>query len=486
MVLVRDSGEIESAKDSTTSYPFIDAEGHRFALPSVYPSVSMETHDRPQTILPNKLADLSCASFTPATLLAQMNAFFESNFPLTPGVETCLTEFIDDACDLGQMYGYLRPWVPYMSDARELSAFPASMRGRREKDLKLRSTAINSDRIVNPHVPARRIWDLLANRVLPYHAISPDNNDEVWLAKSIWAVSHSWVAPSERHSVLTPINGMAWRVPIPCGTTLEDIRNELLSLGAQYVFLDVLCLRQEDELLPEKESIRKREWRLDIPTIGYMYDNTWSVPRTIVVYFNGLGLPFLGDQANANDQFHWFNRVWTLQESPKGTVIVGGLKGLKKSKLSLHEASDWPSTGIDDNFLRLLRTAETVKSLAASNHMSNAIQLARSRYCARPVDRVACLAYILGCPTLPIYDADIDVEVAWSLLVECLPDEKRLELLFSDFGSRAQPTSWRPTWKQVNSCPRLRSPGFFDEDERLTLLDGSSPDLKYRYGFDAY
>ena len=59
-----------------------------------------------------------------------------------------------------------------------------------------------------------------------------------------WAVTHSWtddMKPLNR----TPINQYQWPVPVPGGVDLEcDVRTELLSFGAEYVWLDDLCLRQ--------------------------------------------------------------------------------------------------------------------------------------------------------------------------------------------------------------------------------------------------
>ena len=38
---------------------------------------------------------------------------------------------------------------------------------------------------------------------------------------------------------------MRWPVPIPVHTSLERVRIECLNLGAEYVWADVLCLRQK-------------------------------------------------------------------------------------------------------------------------------------------------------------------------------------------------------------------------------------------------
>ncbi len=48
----------------------------------------------------------------------------------------------------------------------------------------------------------------------------------------------------DRNDVQTPINNYEWPVPIPKDASLDFIRIEMLNLGAEYTWLDVLCLRQ--------------------------------------------------------------------------------------------------------------------------------------------------------------------------------------------------------------------------------------------------
>ncbi len=57
-------------------------------------------------------------------------------------------------------------------------------------------------------------------------------------------ISHAWMHKDDRVNMWTPINGREWPVPIPKDANLDLIRIEMLNLGAEYVWLDVLCLRQ--------------------------------------------------------------------------------------------------------------------------------------------------------------------------------------------------------------------------------------------------
>lgn len=135
----------------------------------------------------------------------------------------------------------------------------------------------------------------------------------------MWCVSHSWVDSCERVEVWTKINGEQWPVPLPHDITLDHVRIELLNMGAKYVWLDVLCLRQVGR--DEDEGQRQEEWKLDVPTIGYTYSRRST---HCITYFNGLGLPLDISPAILDSTRQWFNRVWTLQESPV-SWLPGGL-----------------------------------------------------------------------------------------------------------------------------------------------------------------
>lgn len=103
-------------------------------------------------------------------------------------------------------------------------------------------------------------------------------------------------------------------MPIPDDSNLDLIRIEMLNLGAEYAWLDVLCLRQEGG---QDEDLRAGEWMLDVPTIGNAY-----VKEKLVCYFNGLGRP-LERGFDSDNGRSWFKRTWTLQEMSHDWVIGG-------------------------------------------------------------------------------------------------------------------------------------------------------------------
>ncbi|KAF8465044.1 hypothetical protein BDZ91DRAFT_645719, partial [Kalaharituber pfeilii] len=141
----------------------------------------------------------------------------------------------------------------------------------------------------------RRVWDIASNKVIP----------GTWVRRSfagkirIWAISHAWAPDNERRYIWTSVNNYQWPVPIPQDVTLEDLREDLIGLGCRYAWLDVLCLRQEYpeeeretmhslQEFERREQLRLTEWKIDVPTIGFLY----CAPSPVVIYFNRLGKPF--------------------------------------------------------------------------------------------------------------------------------------------------------------------------------------------------
>ncbi|PBK62130.1 hypothetical protein ARMSODRAFT_859292, partial [Armillaria solidipes] len=142
--------------------------------------------------------------------------------------------------------------------------------------------------IVEPYLPPRRVWDLYSNRVVPW-----------WTVRRYPVpISHAWVDEKDRVDVWTPINGYACPVPIPKDASLDLLWIEMLNLGVQYMWLDVLCLRQKGGT---KEDIRVKEWKLDVPIIGRVYRNTW-----VVIYLSGLGLPLSVKEGDLDSERCWF------------------------------------------------------------------------------------------------------------------------------------------------------------------------------------
>ncbi len=209
----------------------------------------------------------------------------------------------------------------------------------------------------------------------------------------------------------------------PKDVDLDLIRIEMLNLGAMVAWLDVLCLRQPGG---QGEHLRKEEWKLDVPTIGYVYQD---YKRPVVCYFNGLGRP-LSLSPDFDSDRSWFRRAWTLQEAGANSkdIIIGGEIG-------------------DDSISETFR--ERLKSSEALQHVGKALSQMQGRVSTNHMDRVAGLAYLLKMKYIPSYDAEQSEESAWVALVNAMAGQSRLELLFCYPEPGNGSKRWRASWQQA-------------------------------------
>jgi len=362
-------------------------------------------------------------------------------------------------------------------------------------------------RIWDRFTPPRRIWDLYSNRVIPYWALMGNRSSKEWgrleitwvkteewvnledldklngynggkkveisPRELIFPVSHSWMPEEDRQYVDTPINGHQWPVPIPQGVTLGNVRIELLNLGAQYVWLDVLCLRQEDTLKrdSEKERIRLKEWKLDVPTIGGIYSYSYaSIPAKgtrqakIITYYSGLGRPFvIGDLSSP---WHWINRAWTLQEIPMGkgsSDTPGGTLLGGKTSYPLDDSRDENAF-----FLQIQSIKEDCSFIGHLRSM-------RLRSFTNPIDKIAGLAFLIRVHYLPTYQLDTHLEFAWHSLIEQAGPSDLAILLF---GYPAPGNGIRiciPSWDQI-----LNGEAFLNSG--IGLAESIPSDLAFKSG----
>ncbi len=255
-----------------------------------------------------------------------------------------------------------------------------------------------------------------------------------WLIekKLPWAISHVWLDDVHLIGVQTPINGYEWPVPIPKDANLDLIRIELLNLGAEYVWLDVLCLRQGGNL--SKGDMHLEEWKVDVPTIGWVYSGS---EQTVVCYFSGLGPPLdFKKDCDLNSDRCWFRRACTLQETSRH-YIIGGIPdndsgNLEDIKQMLHEQM----TSLEN----IRHAHKTVFDVLV--HM-------QSRVSTNPADKVAGLAYLLYSKSLPAYNGTQPVEDAWTALVDSMLDEYRGDLFFLYPKPGNGKSIWRSSWNQV-------------------------------------
>ncbi|KAK0243470.1 hypothetical protein EDD85DRAFT_761067, partial [Armillaria nabsnona] len=363
-------------------------------------------------------------------LLNLLNATLGTSYTLdTPFLSSVLEDCISRNYDFGTAYGRLRRVWHTSTIQDELSTYEA-------QDQKERQEAVVGDQIVNPELPPRRVWDLYSNRVVPWW--SQDAAD--WPRP----ISHAWMGEKDRIDVWTPINGHEWPVPIPKDASLDLIRIEMLNLGVEYIWLDVLCLRQKGGL---KEDLRTEEWKLDVPTIGYIYQDV-----TVVCYLSGLGLPLSIKAGDLESDRSWFRRAWTLQENGASRTIAGDtLDGPLQAK-PIDEDGNYENE-ILNRFHQQLRALSTLHDIieapSVTPGMFGMLLQMRARVSTNPVDKVAGLAFPLQPRTIATYHEGESLEDAWTSLVNVIQEGYRGELFFWYPEPGNADTKWRPLWDQV-------------------------------------
>ncbi|KZT25679.1 hypothetical protein NEOLEDRAFT_1241558 [Neolentinus lepideus HHB14362 ss-1] len=294
---------------------------------------------------------------------------------------------------------------------------------------------------------ARRLWDLRAHRVIPYHfslSLSPDQFDRtIFLPPHYHAVSHSWTDIMLAGSSI--VNGHEWPVPLPTGVTLEAVRNELLNLGAEYAWLDVVCLRQHSDS-DASEFDRVQEWAVDIPTIGAIYEKAEQVVR----YYNGLGVPF--ECRGWSGPRHWLCRVWTIQEIRDGSIPAGLPEGLEAGDLMKQKSVEDGMTL--EYYLRPVMDLERNLSkleaglIGLPAVMKLATEL-KKRFATNPIDKIAAFGALLRTSHIPLYKGDMDPEDAWDLLVQQMPHKILQGFLWLVCASGKGKFKWKPSWDQL-------------------------------------
>ncbi|KAK0458864.1 uncharacterized protein EV420DRAFT_1747817 [Desarmillaria tabescens] len=376
------------------------------------------------------LADTPCATLGVQGILNLLNATLATSYSLaTPSLSSLLDECIENNWDFGTAYGRLRR-IWYTRDWRTIQD---TLRKWEEEDRKMRRKALVGNQIINPGLPPRRVWDLLSNRVVPWWSTGILIDD--WKRRP-QPISHAWMDEKDRVNVRTLINGYEWPVPIPKDTSLKLVRIETLNLGAEYVWLDVLCLRQVGGL---REDMRTEEWKLDVPTIGAVYSNG-AVP---VIYLSGLGRPLTLKEGDLDSDRSWFRRAWTLQEVGDSVkrVFAGDMPD---GPLHAKHKDRKYETPLLTRFHKQLASMEDVSDL-----LFEALEDMQKRVSVNPVDKVAGLAFVMRCKTIPAYYESQSLEDAWTAIVNLMAGVVRGQFfsVYPEPGNADR--KWRPSWDQL-------------------------------------
>ncbi len=381
-------------------------------------------------VIPCSLADTPCAKLGVLGVLDRLNATLGTS-RRSRKLHIIFEDFIERNYDFGTAYALLHPvW-----DIENPSSIQDELRGREGKDRERRQKALVGNRIVDPYLTPRRVWDLCSNRVVPS-----------WITdKWITPISHAWVDEKDRVDVRTAINGKEWPVPIPKDADLNLIRIEMLNLGAEYMWLDVLCLRQKEEGGP-REDLRIEEWRLDVPTIGGVYMQSILWHTEVVIYLSGLGRPLGLKDGDLDSDRNWFQRAWTLQEGGSDRIIAGDMPDGP-----MHAQ---PIDGGNYETALLTRFHEELNSVQRGPTQTFAILAdMQKRVSTNPVDRVAGLAFPLLSHVIPAYHESETLEDAWTALVNAMDPWIRAKFLCVYPGVGLGCKKWRPTWDQVMKQP---------------------------------
>ncbi|SJL17276.1 uncharacterized protein ARMOST_20823 [Armillaria ostoyae] len=390
-----------------------------------------------EPVISSSLADTPCATLGIEGVLGQLNATLGTSRTLdTPSLSSLLNECIEKNNDFGTAYARLRPvW-----DTHGSSNMQNELRRCEEKDKEKRQEALVGNQIIDPHLPPRRVWDLYSNRVVPSWISDASSVPQLMIITKPVPISHAWVDGKDRVDVWTSINGKEWPVPIPKGASLKLIRIEMLNLGVEYTWLDVLCLRQKGG---PWEDLRVEEWKLDVPTIGHVYQR-----GTVVIYLSGLGQPLSLKDSDLDSDRSWFRRAWTVQEVGQYRIFAGDMPDGHMHAKTIDKHGNYETD-------MLTRFHKQLGLLKENNRRGLFGMLAemQKRVSTNPVDRVAGLAFPLEPSTIPAYHESESLEDAWTALVDAMYPVSRADFLFVYPGAGLGCKKWRPTWMQIMTEP---------------------------------
>ena len=476
----------------TRQYSALHAVHNKCALPSSFDILST-TFDAGGNITPEQ-ANVPCREINEESLCRSLAALVGLNKDATQAkgqwIRSDVRYFVACNLDFGLAYAAARvAWKRFNEhsvDSKAISIHRCRWHRNAQELDKARSKAIEIDHstflkavttddsnapqqlIISPYsIMPRRIWDLKSNRVVDFrmlHAAQPT----IVKAPTFWAVTHSWTM--DMSPIETAVNQHQWPVPIPRDISLDYLRSELLALGAEYVWIDVVCLRQRSEV-DFLERLRQEEWKLDVPTIG----NIYRAAAHIVRYFNGLGIRF--NNNGWDDKRHWLQRAWTLQEIATESNTINA--GISRDEGQIFLNSEGTVLGRDVKLRSAIRPVIQLAAHVDSEIGCEVYELVREmskRHAREEIDKLSGLFYLLHTTKLPCYDAHMSSEDFWRRCFHLLPVERKTEILF-DFPYRGSYSGsgerWSPTWAQLLAWPE-RDPEY--DHTRLNL----SSDFKIR------
>ncbi|PBK70318.1 hypothetical protein ARMSODRAFT_106688 [Armillaria solidipes] len=392
-----------------------------------------------EPVISSSLANTPCSSLGIQGLLYLLNTTLGTSDTLdTPSVSSVLKDCIAQNYDFGTAYGRLRSaWCD------DITGIQMELRKREAEDINRRRNVFDGSRIVEVHMEPRRVWDLYSNRVVPWWCCAQTEDDIHYRVGWLQPISHAWVDEVDRVDVWIPINGREWPVPISKSANLDLIRIEMLNLGQEYTWLDVLCLRQRGG---PREDLRVEEWKLDVPTIGAIYRGAH-----VVCYLSGLGLPLSLKEDDLESDQCWFRRAWTVQEVGMCRKIAGDTPDGPMHAKPIDEAGNYKDK-ILTKFHRQLKSADRG---SPPHGLYVTLSMIQNRISTNPVDKVAGLAFSLETHSIPAYYETQSLEDAWTALINEMDRNNRGILFFTYPEPGTGHRKWRPSWMQVMTLKSL-------------------------------
>ncbi|KAK0430673.1 hypothetical protein EV421DRAFT_1721290 [Armillaria borealis] len=358
-------------------------------------------------VISSSLADTPCTTLGIEGVLDRLNTTLRTSYTLnTPSLSSVLNECIEKNDDFGTAYARLRlVWARYDNSSIQ-------------RELCKLCECEEEDKKCNHVVPSWMIQLVTPSKLKP--------------------ISHAWVDKKDRVNVWTSINRNKWPVPIPKGASLELIQIEMLNLGLEYMWLDMLCLRQKGG---PQEDLCVEEWKLDVPIIGHVYDLAM-----VVVYLSGLGLPLSLKDGDLDSDQCWFQRAWTVQEVGRHRIIAGDTPDGPMNAEPIDEDGNYETD-------LLTRFHKQLESVQQSRGLFGKLADMQKRVSTNPVDKVAGLAFPLWSTTIPTYYESESLEDTWIALVDAMNPFLQAYFLFVYPGAGLGCKKWRPTWRQIMTEP---------------------------------
>ncbi len=264
-------------------------------------------------------------------------------------------------------------------------------------------------------------------------------------------ISHAWLDTEDHVDVQTPINRYEWPVTIPKDADLNLICIEMLNLGVEYTWLDVLCLRQVGG---PGEDMHIEEWKLDVPTIGGVYTSV-----NVVWYLSGMGQPLSLKKGDLDSDWSWFQHAWTLQEigHAKGRKIAGDMLDGPLHAKPIDEDGNY-ETELLTRFHKQLQSIDSISSVIWSetrqysiSRLFGILESMQNWVSTNPVDRVAGV-FCLQSKRIPSYNESLSLEEAWAALVNSMDEYWWMIISLYPKPDNAG-EKWIPSWNQVMTKP---------------------------------